>query len=70
MNFYFELVGDVVELRARLEDGELLGDTHTEVEEGEEFYGIGYDELREAGSGIVVVEDEKGRIVEEDEEAS
>lgn len=59
MNFYFELVDDVVCLRARLEDGELLGDAYTEVERGGEFYGISYDALRKAVNGVVEV-DERG----------
>lgn len=60
MNWCFELVGDQVHLDARLEDGDMLGDAHTEVGRGEDFYGISYDALRKAGNGVVEV-DESGR---------
>jgi hypothetical protein len=69
MNFYFELVDDAVQLRARLEDGDMLGDAYSEVEEGESFYGLSYDELRAAESGVVEVgEDGKGKIVDAEED--
>lgn len=68
MNFYFELVGNVVQLQARLEDGDLLGDAYTEVRQGEDFYGISYDELRKAGSGVVELSEKgDGRIIKEEE---
>ena len=67
MNWFFELVGDVVHLNARLEDGDMLGDAHTEINEGEDFYGVSYDALRDAGSGVVEVDDDGiGQIVVED----
>ena len=40
MNWFFETVDDVVHLRARLEDGNMLGDAHTEIHDGGEFYGV------------------------------
>lgn len=68
MNWFFELVDGVVYLDARLEDGDTIGDARAEVGEGEEFYGVSYDELRKAGDGVVEVgEDGKGKIVEEEE---
>lgn len=68
MRWYFELVDDVIELQARLEDGERLGDARTEVVQGEEFYGIPWDELRKVGSGIVEVDkDGNAGVVKEEE---
>ena len=63
MNWFFETVDDVVHLRARLEDGNMLGDAHTEIHDGGEFYGVSYDALREAESGIVEIVDDVGHIV-------
>jgi hypothetical protein len=66
MNWCFELVDDVVRLDARLEDEDgRIGDARAEVGEGEEFFGVSYDELRAAGDGIVKVgEDGNGKIVD------
>lgn len=63
MNWFFEMVGDVVHLDARLEDGEMLGDAHTELHEGQEFFGVSYDALRDAKNGCVEITDGVGRIV-------
>jgi HK97 family phage prohead protease len=62
MNWYFQLVGSIVHLDARLEDGDMLGDAHTEISRGENFYGVDYDALREAKNGVVEVSDDKGKI--------
>ena len=71
MNFYFELVDDVVELQARLEDGDVVGDTRTELRAGEDFYGVSFDELRKAGSGVVEVgENGDGKIIDDEQESS
>ena len=67
MNWFFELVGDTVQLQARLEDGEMLGDAYTEIHEGDDFHGVSFDALRDAGSGVVEVDDDGiGQIVVED----
>ena len=67
MNFCFVLLGDVVQLQARLEDGDLLGDAYTEVRKGEEFFGVSYDALRKAGNGVVEVDGDTGKIVADEE---
>lgn len=64
MNFYFTTIDGTVHLDARVEDDDVIGDAHFEVAKGEEFYGIGYDELVAAGNGVVEVEGNKGRIVD------
>lgn len=69
MNWFFELVGDVVHLNARLEDGDMLGDAHTEIHKGEEFYGVSYEALKQAENGVVEVVDDVGRILVEEENA-
>jgi len=64
MTWFFELVGDAVELQARLEDGDMLGDARGEVREGEDFYGVSFNAMKQAVSGeIEVSEDGKGHIV-------
>ena len=72
MRWYFELVDDVIELQARLEDGDVVGDTRTEVKEGEEFYGIPWDELRKIGSGVVEVDEDgnAGVVTDDDDDDS
>jgi hypothetical protein len=67
MNWFFEVVGDVVQLHARLEDGETLGDAYTEVRAGEDFYGISYDTMKQAESGVIAV-DEAGKATLTDED--
>jgi hypothetical protein len=64
MNWFFNLESDgVVHLMARLEDGDAIGDAHNEVQAGEEFYGVSYDEMKQARSGRVEVDDEgRGHI--------
>jgi hypothetical protein len=62
MKWFFETVGDVVHLDARLEDGDMLGDAHTEVRQGEDFFGVSYDALRKAGGGVVEIVDDVGRL--------
>ena len=69
MNWFFELVGDVVRLDARLEDGDALGDAYTEIHEGEEFYGISYDEMKQAQSGVIEVDsDGRGQLKSDDDD--
>jgi hypothetical protein len=63
MNWYFELIGDVVQLNARLEDGDMLGDARAEVRKGEKFYGISYEAMRKAGDGIVEVDEDSARLL-------
>jgi hypothetical protein len=66
MNFYFNVIDGTVYLDARLEDDDMIGDTHTELARGEKFYGVSYDDLIKAGSGVVVVDKDKGRIAEDE----
>jgi len=67
MEWYFSVQDDVVFLDARLEDDDgMIGDARTEVHKGEKFYGVSYDDLVAAGDGLVVVEGEKGSIVEDE----
>lgn len=67
MNWFFETDGDAVYLSARLEDGETLGDARTEVRTGEDFYGVSYDALHDAGTGVVEINDGIGRIVPDED---
>ena len=57
MNWFFTIDGDVVHLNARLEDVDTLADAHAEVRAGEEFFGVSYDDMRAAESGVVVVDE-------------
>ena len=67
MNWFFELVDNVVHLSARLEDGDMLGDAHTEIHEGDNFYGISYDALKQAENGEIEVDsDGNARIISDD----
>ena len=58
MKFFFNPLGDVVVLRARLDDGERIGDARAEIADGQKFYNISYDELRKVGSGVVEVDED------------
>jgi hypothetical protein len=52
--FYVSDDGRIV-LRARVEAGEVIGDARAQVGEGETFYGITYEAMKEAGSGTITV---------------
>jgi len=59
--FFFVAADGVIELRARAEGDEgLVGDMFAEIRPGESFYGLSYDALRDAGDGVIVV-DQQGR---------
>jgi hypothetical protein len=56
--------GNVVELRARFEaDDGAVGDAFAQIRPGEEALGLSHQQLFDAVAGVVVVENEKARIV-------
>jgi len=61
MNWYFYVDdNDIIQLKARFEDGDRIGDARSQVEPGGTFYDVSYETLRQADNGYVSV-DEEGR---------
>jgi hypothetical protein len=62
--WFFTRDGDAVVLRSRVEgDDGTVGDAFDEVRPGGKLLNLSYQELFDAHAGVLVIEDEKARIV-------
>lgn len=58
MRIFLDLIGDVVDVRVRVEGEGMVGDDFAELRPGQSFYRIPYDELRKHAPGVVEVDDQ------------
>jgi hypothetical protein len=65
MRWFFTFGHGMVMLRARAEGaGGTFGDAIWPLNQGAEFYGLTFEQLAEAGAGVIEIERGKARIVE------
>jgi hypothetical protein len=60
--FYTSSDGGVV-IRLRAEGGGIVGDAIVDLHKGETFYGLSYVDLKNGGSGEILIEDGKATLI-------
>jgi hypothetical protein len=66
MRWFFTFGDGVVMLRARAEGAVgTIGDAIWPLNQGAEFYGLTFEQLADAGAGVIEIQRGKARIVEE-----
>jgi hypothetical protein len=68
--FHLEPDGSVMLQRAAYGDDGMIGDAIEIIRPGESALNVSYEELRQARAGIIVIEGERARILEDGPEAA